>query len=55
MGALSYEDDITISCPSLYSLNIMLAICNNFAHDNFIAFNKNKTVCIKFGELIQLQ
>ena len=32
MGALSYADDITISCPSLYGLNIMLDICNNFAH-----------------------
>ena len=26
MGALSYADDITISCPSLYGLSIMLDI-----------------------------
>ena len=50
MGALSYADDITISCPSLYGLNIMLDICNNFAHEN-----TKKTVCIKFGELIKPQ
>ena len=53
MGALSYADDITISCPSLYGLNIMLDICNNFAHENCITFNTKKTVCIKFGELIK--
>ena len=55
MGALSYADDITISCPNLYGLNIMLYIYNYFAHDNFITFNKKKTVCIKFGELIKPQ
>ena len=55
MGALSYADDITISCPSLYGLSIMLDICNNFAHENFITFNTKKTVCIKFGELIKPQ
>ena len=48
MGALSYADDITISYPSFHGLNIMLEICNNFAHDNFSTFNKTKTVCIKF-------
>ena len=31
-------------------LNIMLDICNNFAHENCITFNIKKTVCIKFGE-----
>ena len=39
MGALSYADDITISCPSLYALSIMLDICNNVAHENVITFN----------------
>ena len=39
MGALSYADDITISCPSVSGLNIMLDICNNFAHENCITFN----------------
>ena len=55
MGALSYADDITISCPSLYGLSIMLDICNNFANEHFITFNTKKTVCIKFGELIKPQ
>ena len=55
MGTLSYAYDITISCPTLYGVNIMLDICNNFAHDNFITFNKKKNACIKFGELIKPQ
>ena len=55
MGALSYADDVTISCPSLYGLSIMLDIWNNFAHENFIKFNTKKTVCIQFGEFIKPQ
>ena len=46
MGALSYADDITISCPSLYGSSIMLDICYNFAQENFITFNTKNTVCI---------
>ena len=30
MGALSYADYITISCPSLYGLSIILDICKQF-------------------------
>ena len=55
MGTVSYADYITISCPSLYGLNIMLDICNKFANSNFITFNKKKIVGIKFGELINPQ
>ena len=46
MGTLSFADDINISCPSLYGLNSMLYICNNFAHDNFISRNKNMYVSL---------
>ena len=52
MDFLSYADDITISCPSIHGLNIMLDICNQFACDNSLAFNNMKTVCIKFGESV---
>ena len=55
MGALSYADDITISCPSLYGLSIILDICKNLAHENCITFNTKKTVYIKFGEFIKPQ
>ena len=50
MGALSYADDITLSCPSVYGLNQMMNICSDFATNNFIAFNANKT---KYGESVR--
>ena len=55
MGALSYTDSITISYPSLYGLNIMLDICNYFAKDNCVTFNKMETVYFKFQELFRPQ
>ena len=33
-GALSYADDITLSCPSIRGLNRMLEICNSFAAEH---------------------
>ena len=49
MGALSYADDIILSCPSIRGLNRMNKICSIFANSNHITFNCRKTVCIKFG------
>ena len=54
MGALSYADDITLISPSLYGLNRMLDICDTFAIDNFIIFNRKKTICIKYGEDVRV-
>ena len=31
MGALSYADNITLSCPSVQGLNQMMNICSGFA------------------------
>ena len=47
MGALSYADDIILSCPSIRGLNRMIKICSIFANSNHITFNCKKTVCIK--------
>ena len=52
MGVLSYADDITLSCPSIWGLNDMLKICEIFGR-NSILFNKNKTICIKFGSKVK--
>ena len=54
MGALSYADDSTIRCPCIDGLSCrpMLDICNQFACDNFITFNSEKTIFIKFGESV---
>ena len=49
MGALAYADDVTLSCPGIKGLNIMLNTCNEFATKNKILFNCKKSVCIKYG------
>ena len=48
MGASAYADDITLSCPSLKGLNLILNTCNEFAIENK-NFNCKKSVCIKYG------
>ena len=54
MGALSYADDITLCCPSVYGLNKMMSICSDFTTNHFITFNAQKTICIKYGESVRL-
>ena len=51
MGVLLYADDITLICPSIWGLNEMLKICNTLKKS--ILFNKKKTTCIKFGDIIK--
>ena len=55
MGALGYADDITLTCPSLYGLNSMLDICNQFAKNNHVIFNIKKTICIKYSDAVKPQ
>ena len=51
-GALSYADDITLLCPSVWGLNEMLKIYNKYRWENNIIFNGKKTVCIKFENTV---
>ena len=51
-GALSYADDITLSCLSIRGLNRMLEICNSFAAEHNLIFNTKKLLGIKYGDLI---
>ena len=44
-GAISYADDITLSCPSIRGLNRMLDICNKFAAEHYLIFNSKKIAC----------
>ena len=53
IGVLSYADAITLSCPSIWGLNDMLKICEKFSVENSILFNKEKTICIKFGSKVK--
>ena len=43
-GAISYADDITLSCPSIRVLNRMLDICNKFAAEHYLIFNSKKSL-----------
>ena len=53
MGVLSYADDITLICPSIWRLNKMLKISNTLKKNNSILFNKKKITCIKYGDIIK--
>ena len=49
-GAISYADDITLSCPSIRGLNRILDICNKFAAKHYLIFNSKKSLAIKYGK-----
>ena len=48
INALSYVDDITLLCPSVRWLNVMIVLCCEYAKEYDITFNPKKTVCIQF-------
>ena len=53
MGVLSYADDITLSCPTIWGLNDISKICERFSVENSILFNKKKTIYIKYGSKVK--
>ena len=53
-GALSYADDITLICPSIRGINNMIDICCEYAKEYDVTFNPTKTVCIKYGDTVEL-
>ena len=48
-GAISYADDITLSCRSIRGLNRMLDVCNTFATEHYLIFNSIESFVIKYG------
>ena len=48
-GILCYADDITLLSPTLYGLQKMLAICEQFSYEYNINYNPKKTVCLCFS------
>ena len=52
-GTLSYADDITLPCSSICGINKMIDICE-YVEEYYIKFNPTKTVCIKYGDKVQL-
>ena len=48
----SYDEDITLLCPSIRELNEMIVLCCEYAKQYDIMFNPKKTVYIKFESKI---
>ena len=53
-GALSYSDDITLICRSICGINNMIDICCEYVKEYDITFNPTKTVCVKYGDKVEL-
>ena len=53
-GVLSYADDITLICSRLRGINGMLQICAKFAEIFSLTFNCKKSMCIKFGDNVNV-
>ena len=50
--AISYVDDITLSCPSVRGLNRILYNCNKFfAAEHHLIFSSKKSLAIKYGNI----
>ena len=54
IGALSYADDITLLCPVIRGINVIIVLCCEYAKEYNVTFNQKKTVCIKFGSKITI-
>ena len=51
-GAISYADDITLSCPSIGGLNRMLDICTKFAAEHYLIFISKKSLSMYYGQKV---
>ena len=50
VGALCYADDLTLLCPSLKGLQLMLHVCESFAEEFDLQFNPKKSECIHLSK-----
>ena len=46
VGALAYADDIVLVAPTASALCKMLAVCDNYATEYYMAFNAHKSKCM---------
>jgi len=46
VGALAYADDIVLVAPTASALCKMLAVCDNYATEYYMAFNVHKSKCM---------
>ncbi len=47
-GSFGYADDVTINSPTVYGLQKMLNVCEEYGQEFSVSFNEKKTLCIKF-------
>ena len=50
VGALGYADDLILLSPTVYGLEVMIIICENYAKEHSILFNGNKSKYLIFGK-----
>ncbi len=48
LNHLYYADELCLFSPSVYGLNELLPISDNYATDHGIVFNESKSVCLYF-------
>ena len=52
-GCLTYADDVTLLCPSVYGLQKMLQQCEHFCGVSDLQFNSSKSMCICFSKRVE--
>ena len=50
VGALGFADDITLICPTVYGLKLMINICEQFAEEYDLTFNGSKSQLLIFNK-----
>ena len=50
VGSLGFADDITLLCPTLHGLKIMINICEQFAKEYDLLFNGKKSMLMVFSK-----
>ncbi len=48
VAALAYADDVTLICPTLKSLKMIIKICEDYGSEYNVAFNGNKSKLMFF-------
>ena len=49
-GTFAYADDVTLLCPTISGLQLMLSICDEFAKEFDVKFNASKSISVTFAK-----
>ena len=52
VGTLGYADDLILLSPTVYGLEVMIIICENYAKEHSILFNGSKSKYLIFGKYL---